>query len=64
MTTDGGRSGQFFFFNYDSTLIIKTINSNEMKVVREKMKDYYEHFMKNGNSLIVKIFGLYEVVNV
>ena len=25
MQTDGGRSGQFFFFNYDQTLIIKTI---------------------------------------
>jgi hypothetical protein len=29
---DGGRSGQFFFFNYDRTFLLKTVSLNEKTV--------------------------------
>jgi hypothetical protein len=30
--SDGGRSGQFFFFNHDQTFILKTISNKEKGV--------------------------------
>jgi len=34
---DGGRSGQFFFFNFDKTLILKTISQRERTVFLERL---------------------------
>lgn len=31
-SSDGGRSGQFFFFNHDRTFILKTISLKEKTV--------------------------------
>lgn len=60
---DGGRSGQFFFFNYDKTIIIKTITNDELGVLRDRIEEYYLHFELNPQSFIVKILGLYRVLN-
>jgi hypothetical protein len=64
VSTDGGRSGMFFFFNFDKTLIIKTITSTELSVLRGRIEKYFEYLKKNESSLIVKILGLYQVENV
>lgn len=31
--TDGGRSGQFFFFTTDNRIILKTLNKKELNVM-------------------------------
>ncbi len=57
-----GKSGSFFFFTHDQKFIIKTLNKSEMKaLLGDFLKSYYEH-LSDGNSLITRIYGVYEVV--
>jgi len=57
-----GKSGSFFFFTHDQKFIIKTINTSEKEVLlSEFLKSYYEH-IKEGSSLITRIYGVYEVI--
>jgi hypothetical protein len=63
VSTDGGRSGMFFFFNFDKTLIIKTITSTELSVLRGRIEEYFNYLKRHESSLIVKIMGLYQVAN-
>lgn len=41
---NGGSSGQFFFFNENKTLLLKTISNGEKKVFLERIKQFYDHF--------------------
>jgi 1-phosphatidylinositol-4-phosphate 5-kinase len=43
--SDGGKSGQFFFFTYDNRLILKTLSEKERKVIQQRLKNYCEHFI-------------------
>ena len=56
-----GRSGSFFFFSHDRKWIIKTMTNQEVKLYLEKLPAFGEHFMKNKNSLLAKIFGVFTV---
>ena len=57
----GGRSGQFFFFNKDRTLILKTISSKERHVFTDRIQVFHEHFRKHPHSLIVKLYSAFTV---
>ena len=56
-----GRSGSFFFFSHDRKFIIKTMTSSELQAFLPLIEDYTEHFKKNPNSLLSKIFGVFTV---
>ena len=57
-----GKSGSFFFFSYDNKFLIKTLGSNEKKLLMENLKDYINHIKKSKNqSLICRIYGLFTI---
>jgi len=57
-----GKSGSFFFFTYDKKFIIKTLEEAEkITLLGDFLKKYYEH-IQEGNSLITRIYGVYEVL--
>ena len=56
-----GKSGSFFFFTYDRKFIIKTMSDAELKNFRHMFKDYYEHLLRNPNSLLARIYGIFTV---
>jgi len=55
----GGRSGEFFFFSSDNKIIIKTISNSELKVLLKILPAYINHFKKNPESVIAKIYGVF-----
>eukprot|EP00992_Anisonema_acinus_P006890 TRINITY_DN2441_c0_g1_i1.p1 TRINITY_DN2441_c0_g1~~TRINITY_DN2441_c0_g1_i1.p1 ORF type:complete len:479 (+),score=23.99 TRINITY_DN2441_c0_g1_i1:56-1492(+) len=55
-----GRSGSLFLKSYDSRFIMKTIPHDECVSTLELMPGLYNHFMKNEDSLIAPIFGVYK----
>ena len=56
-----GSSGSFFFFSHDSMFIIKTMTKSEVKAFVPIIPQYIEHFRKNPQTLIAKIFGVFTV---
>ena len=57
-----GRSGSFFFFSTDRKLILKTLKSGELGSMKRILRSYYNHvYIDNPNSLLGKIYGLYEI---
>ena len=56
-----GKSGSFFFFSHDRKFLIKTMNGEEYKTFQNLFKQYYSHLMKNKNSLLARIYGIYTV---
>ena len=40
-------------------MIIKTLNNEDLNSFKEIIADYYNHFRKNPNSLIAKVFGIF-----
>lgn len=57
---DGGRGGQFFFFSFDNQIILKSLSGDDFKCMTKIIKPYYEYMVKNRNSLITKIYGVYQ----
>ena len=58
----GGKSGSFFFFTEDRDLIIKTITKDEFFKYLQILPEFIEHLQSNPNSLISRIYGLYEIL--
>lgn len=56
----GGASGEMFMFSHDNKLIVKTITNEEYSVFINILFEYGEHFSKHKESLIGKIFGLFD----
>jgi 1-phosphatidylinositol-4-phosphate 5-kinase len=56
----GGASGEMFMFSHDKKLIIKTITNEEYSVFVKILFEYGQHFSKHKQSLIGKIFGLFD----
>ncbi len=54
------KGGDFFIFSYDKQLILKTMSYEDFKTISGMYKDYYNHFKKNPNSLITKIYGIFK----
>ncbi|KAL4511850.1 hypothetical protein ABPG72_012695 [Tetrahymena utriculariae] len=55
----GGASGEFFFFTHDNNLLLKTINSNELEILLEKLDKFVTHYEQKEDSLITKIYGIF-----
>ena len=58
---DGGRSGEFFYFSADNKLLIKTLKEDEKNSILGKIYYYCQHFSKNEDSLISKIYGIFTI---
>jgi hypothetical protein len=56
-----GKSGSFFFFTHDDRFIIKTMRQGEVNIFLKFLPSYIDHFSKNPQSLLAKIFGVYSV---
>ncbi|CAD8084208.1 unnamed protein product [Paramecium sonneborni] len=57
--TTGGKSGEFFFFNYNNKVLLKTISMTELQTLIEIIEQYFWHCTNNPNTLIAKILGIY-----
>ena len=55
------KSGQFFFYSFDSKYMIKTISYAETKLLRKMLPQYTEHIAENPDSLLVRFYGLHRV---
>lgn len=58
---DGGRSGSVFFFTTDKKYMLKSINSEEVTVVRTMLSKYIDYFKRHPHSLLPQLLGLFEV---
>lgn len=56
-----GKSGSFFFFSHDRRFIIKTMNSEEYNTFQSIFRKYFKHILKNEDSLIARIYGIFTV---
>ena len=56
-----GKSGSFFYFTHDRRYVIKTVNAEEKKFLCKIAPSYYEFIKDNPDSLIVRLYGLYQV---
>jgi len=56
-----GRSGSFFFFSHDHRIIIKTMTVGEMNLFLRLLPRFKEHYLKNKNSLLARIYGVFTV---
>lgn len=54
-----GKSGSFFFFCKDKRFIIKTMFPQELDIFMQSIQDYFDHFEKNPDSLMARIYGVY-----
>lgn len=61
--SDGGKSGQFFFFTFDDKVILKTLQKKELNVIMSRLKYYVAHCIENPYSLITKISGIYTIID-
>ncbi|MCO5563152.1 hypothetical protein L7F22_016789 [Adiantum nelumboides] len=57
-----GKSGSVFFLSNDDRYMIKTLRTSEVKVLLKMLLSYYDHLCKNAETLIVKFFGLHQVI--
>ena len=59
-----GKSGSLFFFTHDKKFIIKTLYSHELKAILGGfLKSYHELIVESiSNSLITRIYGVFEIV--
>lgn len=56
-----GKSSSFFYLTTDNKIFLKTIPKHEFLFFNRILKNYYEHMMSHGNTLIVRIYGLYKL---
>ena len=57
-----GASGSFFFFSYDHRFIIKTLNTEEVKVLALILPDYLKHIEEMENqSMLARIYGIFTI---
>jgi len=59
--TSSGKSGSFFYYSADGKYTLKTISREEFHFLRKILNNYYNHIMKNPNTLIIKFYGLHKV---
>jgi 1-phosphatidylinositol-4-phosphate 5-kinase len=58
----GGRSGEFFFYSDDGSLLIKSCSSTDREQLLRILPNYVHYLKQNPKSLLVPIFGLFEMV--
>ena len=61
---DGGRSGNLFLGTMNKKYLLKTITLNELNFIRSQFLYNYVNYIKDNNdSLINRIYGIYELQN-
>lgn len=56
-----GKSGSFFCFTSDFKFVIKTLKLSEFRLLESILKEMHNHYINNKDTLIVKIYGMYEI---
>ena len=61
--TGGGKSPSFFFFSDNNMMMLKTLKPAEYDILFNKgfLLDYFKYVMTNPDTLLMKIFGVYEM---
>jgi len=59
--TEGG-SGSFFLNSLDGHFFVKSISEDDVKVLIEMLPFYFQYLNQNKESLLVRFFGLYELI--
>jgi 1-phosphatidylinositol-4-phosphate 5-kinase len=60
-STEGGRSGSFFYFSEDGKYIVKTMTEAEATFLVKWMPRYVEYMSKNRNSLVSRFCGFHSL---
>ena len=57
-----GKSGQFFFFSADRTVMLKTVTHAEWQFMNRILKDYHHHMVDNiETTLLCRFYALYKL---
>eukprot|EP00475_Leptophrys_vorax_P005727 TRINITY_DN13459_c0_g1_i1.p1 TRINITY_DN13459_c0_g1~~TRINITY_DN13459_c0_g1_i1.p1 ORF type:complete len:591 (-),score=137.43 TRINITY_DN13459_c0_g1_i1:28-1734(-) len=57
-----GKSGSFFFISPDRKFVLKSVNSNELKVLQDDfMRDYLKHIEQFPNTLLPRFYGVFKI---
>lgn len=56
-----GKSGSVFFLSDDDRFMIKTVRSEEMKLLLELVPAYYQHCKANPDTLLTRFYGVHRV---
>ena len=56
----GGASGELFMCTHDKQILVKTITESEKKALINILYDYSVYMMERPDSMISKIYGLFE----
>ena len=58
-----GKSGSFFISTDDNKYMIKTLKSDELELLKHAfLQQYIEHIKKNPNSLLCRLYGMYNII--
>ena len=58
-----GKSGSFFISTDDNKYMIKTLKSDELELLKHAfLKQYVEHIRKNPDSLLCRLYGMYNII--
>ena len=58
-----GKSGSFFISTDDNKYMIKTLKSDELQLLKHTfLKKYVEHIRENPNSLLCRLYGMYNII--
>ena len=58
-----GKSGSFFISTDDNKYMIKTLKSDELELLKHAfLQQYIEHIEKNPNSLLCRLYGMYNII--
>lgn len=58
-SVSGGAGGEFMMFTYDRKYMIKTLQEEELAVLRSILPKYQQHFAANPRSFITRIIGAF-----
>lgn len=56
-----GKSGSFLFFSHDRKFLIKTMFFEEVQIIMENIELYFDYIKENRDSLITRIYGVFQV---
>ena len=56
-----GRSGSFFFFSHDARFLIKTMTTDDFNAFIKLLPLYFDHINYFQDSLMARIYGVYQV---
>ena len=56
-----GKSGSFMFFTKDRKFVIKTCFQEELDIFMQDLKEYFTYLDQNKDSLVARIYGIFQV---